>query len=351
MSEVSRKELKKKISNNEFDNLYLLYGDEKMYVKIDTDLLVTKLMGKEPPEFNYHNFTEDYTIDDIAIAVQIIPFLSQYNCVKISDLDVNSLKKAEFEQLMAVLENSPESTVVIIALPTLSVDNKKPGENFKKLLAYVKKNGAVCNMAQETDISLARQIVKWADSRGVKIEQADAYKLQEYVGFDLNTIKNELDKLCNYVGEGEIITSQHIEMLTAKRLEASIFHLSDAIVECNSTKAFEIIDALIYQKLEPLRIVNQLAISYTDFYRVRVADECDIPLSEIAAMFGYGKREFVLKKIQMQIKNINTNCLRDSLNEITEVSEKFHSQSVNSRVLLETLAAKLIILAKKGEKL
>lgn len=349
MAEVNRKELKKQISNKEFSKLYLIYGDEKMYVKIDTQALITKLMGKEPPEFNYHDFTEDYTVDDIALAVQVVPFLSEYNCVKVSDLDVNSLKKGEFEQLMAVLENVPESSVVIITLPTLTIDSKKPGENFKKLLTYVKKNGTVCNMAQETDISLARQIVKWADSRGVKIEQADAYKLQEYVGFDLNAIKNELDKLCNYIGEGDIITSQHIEMLTTKRLEASIFHLSDAIAECNSTKAFEIIDVLIYQKLEPIRIVNQLAISYTDFYRVRVADECGIPLSEISTAFGYGKREFVLKKIQRQIKNISTNSLRDSLNEITRVSGKFHSQSVNSRVLLETLVAKLIMLVKKGE--
>jgi DNA polymerase-3 subunit delta len=250
MAEINRKELKKQISNKSFSNLYLIFGDEKMYVKADTDLLVTKLMGKEPPEFNYHSFTDDYTMDDVAIAVQVMPFVSEYNCVKISDLDVNNLKKAEFDQFMSILENTPDTTVVIITLPTLMIDSKKKGANFTKLLNFVKKKGVACDIAQETDISLARQIVKWADSRGVKIEQADAYKLQEYVGFDLNSIRNELDKLCNYIGDGELITEEHIEMLTTKRLEANIFHLSDAIVQCNSTKAYEIIDVLMYQKIE-----------------------------------------------------------------------------------------------------
>jgi DNA polymerase-3 subunit delta len=347
MAEINRKELKKQISNKSFSNLYLIFGDEKMYVKADTDLLVTKLMGKEPPEFNYHSFTDDYTMDDVAIAVQVMPFVSEYNCVKISDLDVNNLKKAEFDQFMAILENTPDTTVVIITLPTLMIDSKKKGANFTKLLNFVKKKGVACDIAQETDISLARQIVKWADSRGVKIEQADAYKLQEYVGFDLNSIRNELDKLCNYIGDGELITEEHIEMLTTKRLEANIFHLSDAIVQCNSTKAYEIIDVLMYQKIEPIQIVNQLGIAYTDFYRVRVANECGVPLSEIAKEFGYGKREFVLKKIQKQIINISTNNLRNSLRDITDVSAKFRSESINPRIMLETLVAKLVMYAGK----
>jgi DNA polymerase III delta subunit len=72
-----------------------------------------------------------------------------------------------------------------------------------------------------------------------------------------------------------------------------------------------------------------------------------VPLSEIAKEFGYGKREFVLKKIQKQIINISTNNLRNSLRDITDVSAKFRSESINPRIMLETLVAKLVMYAGK----
>ncbi|MCH5303793.1 MAG: DNA polymerase III subunit delta [Ruminococcus sp.] len=352
MPEVSRKELKQSINKKQFDRIYLIFGEEKMYVKADTDYLIEKLMGKEPPEFNYHKFSENYNFNDIAASVQIVPFMSEYNVVKISDLDVNDSKivsKSDLEQLLAIMNNVPDTTVLILSMPTLKQDPKKLGSAFAKLKNYVKKHGTVCEINRDTDISLARQIIKWADSRGLKIEQADAYKLQEYVGYDLHMIKNELDKLCNYVGEGEVITTEHIEMLVTKQLEANIFNLTDAIVMGDSDKAFEILDTLFYQKADANEIISVISMSYIDFYRARVAAECGVPLSTVAKDFGYGRREFALKKAVTKTKRISTPNLRESLNEITETTAKLRSVSSNERIMIESLVAKLIILATKKE--
>lgn len=343
MAEISRKELKQLINIKQFDTLYLIYGEEKMYVRADTDLLITKLMGKQPPEFNYHSFNKDYDLDKIAVAVQVVPFMSEYNCVKIADFNADDVSKGELERFFAILDNAPDTTVVVLTMPTLELDAKKPGA-FAQILKYAKKKGTVCEIKRETDISLARQIVKWADSRGIKIEQADAYKLIEYTGADLNTVKNELDKLCNYVGDGGLITTRHIEELVTKRLEANIYSLTDAIVSGNGTKAFEILDVLLYQKADPNEIVGVIGMSYTDFYRARVSAECSVPLSETAKYFGYGRREFALKRASGKIRNISTDVLRECVDEITDTTEKLRSVSGNRRVYLEKLVAKLLML-------
>ena len=39
MPELTRKELKQRINKAQFDKFYLIYGNEKMYVKLDTDNL------------------------------------------------------------------------------------------------------------------------------------------------------------------------------------------------------------------------------------------------------------------------------------------------------------------------
>ena len=351
MAEITRKELKQLINKKAFDRFYLIYGEEKMYVKADTDYLVTRLMGKEPPEFNFHSFSKDYSLDDIAVAVQVAPFVSEYNCVKISDLDFNSLNKDDMDRFTAILSNVPDTTVLIVTMPTLPQDAKKPGANFKKILTFFKKNGTVCAVNRETDISLARQIVRWADSRSIKIEQADAYKLQEYVGDDLYTIKNELDKLCNYVGDGGLITSEHIEMLVSKKLEANIFHLTDAIVAGNAARAFSILDTLFYNRADPNEIISIIGMAYIDFYRARVATECAVPMKDVTAEFGYGNRAFVLTNAVKKTAKISTDSLRDSLREITDATSKLRSVNVNGRILVESLVAKLILLATQGTRM
>ncbi len=348
MPELSRKDFKQRINKKEYSSLNLIYGDEKMYVKLDTEFLITKLMGKEPSEFNFHSFSYPCSIDDIAVAVQVVPFTSEYNCVKVADFDFNALKKEELEQFMAVLENVPDTTVLILTMPTLEQDMKKQGAGFSKVKNYVKKNGVVCFDGRETDISLARQIVRWADKRDIKIEQADAYKLQEYVGDDLNTIKNELDKLCNYVGEGGLITGKEIELLVSKRLEANIFYLADEIVAEHSDRAYTMLDALFYQKAEPESILSVLSKAYIDYYRARVGLESGASMKDIAADFNYGRREFVLKKALPKISRIPTSALRESLDVITQTVADFHSMTFNKRLALDNLVAKLLLLA--GER-
>ena len=345
MPELSRKDLKQRINKGQIDNLYLIFGDEKMYVRIDTDYLITKLMGEAPSEFNFHSFTSTCALDDIAVAVQVAPFTSEYNCVKITDMDINSLKKEELDRLVEILKNVPDTSVVVFSMPTLAQDMKKQGAAFSKIKNYIKNNGVICFEQKESDISLARQIIKWADSRGVKIEQAHAYKLQEYAGDDLHTIKNELDKLCCYVGEGAQITGEDIELLVPKRLEANIYYLADAVIAGNSDRAYSMLDALFYQKAQPESVINVLGRAYMDFYRARVGCESGVAMKDIAFDFGYGKREFVLKKALSKINKIPTSALRGSLNLIVGTIADFHSVGINKRLALDSLIAKLLLLA------
>lgn len=349
MPEISRKELKQNINKKIFDKLYLIFGEEKMFVRADTEYLIEKLSGKNPSEFNFHSFSKDYNLDDIAVAVQVVPFMSEYNVVKISDYDANSESKSDVERLTEILGNVLDGTVVVLTYPTLEQDSKKLGANFKLLYNYVKKHGTVCQANRETDISLARQIVKWADKRSIKIEQADAYKLQEYVGDDLHTIKNELDKLCNYVGDGGYITGDEIELLVTKRLEANIFKLTDEIVAQNSSKAFEILDTLFYQKADANEIINVISMAYMDFYRARIAVECGEQLATVAKDFGYGRREFALRNAVKKTSKISTEALRDSVDDIVSATAKLRSTAVNERILIETLVSKLIMHAGKRQ--
>ena len=56
MAVLTDKQMDKHIKERNFAKVYLIYGEEQMYVKKYTDKLVTAVAGKTPSEFNFHSF-------------------------------------------------------------------------------------------------------------------------------------------------------------------------------------------------------------------------------------------------------------------------------------------------------
>ena len=70
---LKESDFKKHISSKQYSNLYFIDGEEKMLVTTYTDILVKKLMGENPPEFNYHVFDNDSDISDVCVACDVVP--------------------------------------------------------------------------------------------------------------------------------------------------------------------------------------------------------------------------------------------------------------------------------------
>lgn len=343
MPEMTESEFKKHISKKEFAKLYAIWGAEKKYVNTYTNQLVEKIMGKTPSEFNYHEFKEEYDIHEICLAMLTVPFMSEYNLVKISDIDFSELLKDEKEELLDSIKSIPDGTVVIFTMPTLEQDPKKLGD-FKKVLTEAEKNGVAIEFKKMGEMALEKHLSTLASRNNVSLSRINADKIISICGNDLTTLMNELDKLCAYVGEGNEITDKDIDLLVVKNLEAKVFSLADAVTRGKGDEAMRILDTLFYQREDPIAILAVLSNAYIDFYRSRVGAECGVQTSVIAQEFNYKNRAFVLNKKT----NLSTKGLRDSIDLIIDVDAKFKSSSVNQRITLEKLISKLLVIAKKG---
>ena len=340
---MKESDFKKHISKKDFAKLYVLWGSEKKYVKTYTDQLVEKIMGKDPSDFNYHQFKDDYNIHDICLSMLTVPFMSEYNLVKISDLDCNELLKEDKEELLKAIKSIPDGSIVIFTMPTLEQEPKKLGD-FKKILTEADKNGVSIEFAKMGEMALEKHLSTLASRNNVSLSRINADKIISICGNDLTTLINELDKLCAYVGEGNEITDKDIDLLVVKNLEAKVFSLADAVTQGKSDEAMRLLDTLFYQREEPIAILTVLSNAYIDFYRSRVGAECGVQTSVIAQEFNYKNRAFVLNKKT----KLSTKGLRDTIDLLIEVDTKFKSTSVNQRITLEKLISKLLVIAKKG---
>lgn len=340
---VNEAEFKKHLKTKEFQNLYIITGVEKFLVKHYTNTLLTKLMRKESPEFNYHTLDDSCEINQIAVSVDVVPFMSEYNCVKITDLNVEKLKKDDFDSLKEIIKNIPKTTIVIFTFPTLDIS----GKNYNSLITLGKKQGVVADFQRYDSHSLSKQLVDAAYKRGCTITLANAGKIVDYTGTDLTALQNEIDKLSAYADGGEI-TLDMIDSLVHINLETKVYYMADHII-CNRVeKAYRELDILFYQKTEPISIVSAIATAYIDLYRSRVAGENGVPLSTVAKDFSYGKREFVLSKAARSGKRISTKALRKSISEIINTDQKLKSTTSDGRILVEKLIAKLTLIAGEG---
>lgn len=345
MPKITEAELKKHIKQKKFSPVYVIYGTEQMFIKRYTEMLTEAVAGKNPSDFNFHSFSGNINLDELAASVQIVPFMSEHNCVLLTDIFLDSMTADEIDRLKTILAQKISGTVIIISMP--SYIPKKNTAALTSIIKKAEKNGSVCKFEQLDQNTLERYIAKWANQNGKLISHINASKLIGYCGSDLNLLKNEVDKISAYA-KGEEITLDDIQKLASVNLETRIFTLSDAVINGQGDKAFQTLDRLFYQKEEPVMMLYVLSNSFIDAYRIRVADECGVTQQQAAAEFDYKKRAFALKNARRSTSHVSTEALRKCLDALLEADISFKSVSVNPRLYLEQLIARLLIIAQEG---
>lgn len=284
-------------------------------------------------------------LTELAASMYVAPFMSEYNLVLVSDAFFDLMTKTELDTFLEICGKPVEGTVLLISLPS----NTPKDKTISAIIKAIGKKGAVCEFQKPNAMTLEKFIAKWANANGKLISRAAANKLVSLCGDDLTRLKNEVDKICSYSG-GEEVSLEDIDKLATVNLESRIFDLSDAVLAGNGEKAFRVLDLLFYQKEEPIVMLYTLSNAYIDAYRVRVASECGVINTGLAADFSYGKRTFLLDRVKRSTNRVSTEALRKSLDLLMDADLKFKSVRLNERLYLEQLIAQLLLTAREGRR-
>ena len=134
MSKISESELKKQIKSKQFSPIYVIYGTEQMFVRRYSEQLADAVTGKNPSDFNFHKFSGDINLDDFAASLQIVPFMSEYNCVFVSDIFFDNMDADSLARFKEITDKTVDTTVLIISMPTYV-----PSKNSAALKSLVKR--------------------------------------------------------------------------------------------------------------------------------------------------------------------------------------------------------------------
>ena len=323
------------------------YGDEKLLVRRNLNRLLKKLDGNFP-EFNFQEFPHDAPVDSIADAVVAMPFMAERKCVTVSDLNVEAMNTAELDKLYELLDTIPETTVLILYLPTLEIDPKKSAK-WRTFLKKLDTRGFSLPSLRLKDNELEKYVCREAEKANCLLSRKLAERIVQYVGNDLNALTNEVTKLCAFAGGGEI-TAEQVEKTVTKNMETTVFLLSNALVRGDYSKTYALLDLLMAQREEPYTILAVLSSAYIDMYRVRAAIESG-KMSMAPTEYGdYRGRDFRLKYAERDVRDLSIEMLRECLSLLLncDLSIKLSGGENMDRIALEKLFAQLLYVAHRG---
>ena len=300
------------------------------------------------PEFNFQEFPHDAPVDSIADAVVAMPFMAERKCVTVSDLNVEAMNTAELDKLYELLDTIPETTVLILYLPTLEIDPKKSAK-WRTFLKKLDTRGFSLPSLRLKDNELEKYVCREAEKANCLLSRKLAERIVQYVGNDLNALTNEVTKLCAFAGGGEI-TAEQVEKTVTKNMETTVFLLSNALVRGDYSKAYALLDLLMAQREEPYTILAVLSSAYIDMYRVRAAIESGKTSMAPTEYGDYRGRDFRLKYAERDVRDLSIEMLRECLSLLLncDLSIKLSGGENMDRIALEKLFAQLLYVAHRG---
>lgn len=341
MPKISEKEFGAQIKSGDFKSAYLIYGDETYLKEYYVSHLKKKLVDKTFEAFNYHSFYgTDVELSEIIKDAQMLPMMSEYNFVLVRDYPVEKTEN-DIELIEEYLSDPCESTVLVVWYDALAPNTDK----FKKLVKIFNKYAYSVECAKKGEQDLIKMLISSAKKRGSVLDKNNASYLISISGSDIKTLINEVDKMSNYVGSGEI-TKQVIDDMAVKCLQARVFDLSKALVAGNGNKAYEVLDTLFSLNENSTSIVAAIGNAYVDMYRVKCAKTYADSPQDIANYYNYHNREFVIKNATRDSAKLTFEQLRTSLDDIAQTDLKLKSTAVDAKLLIEELMVKLLINAR-----
>lgn len=329
--------------------VYILFGEDA-YLKMKYLKQISSAIAEEDDVFNYAKFSGNCDLQELYDAVMQMPLMNDRKCVILNDFDYLHCDPTALERLTEIVSTVPSETTLILYFDGIEVDHKKNAK-FKKLMTACEKNkGVAVQLNHLTRSGLVKMLSDGANKRGCKMDSSAAGYLVDTAGEDINLLRNELDKLCAFVGEGTI-SKEHIDAVCTKTVEANIYNLADFIINCKSTEALNLLDDMFFTKIEPIAVLYNVAGVFNDMYRVYSAKAKNIPLSQVAETFGYGNRAFVLEKAERKLRGLDHNKLSLCLETLLKTDTLIKTFGANQRAVIEEMVVKLIYIISRGEAL
>ena len=324
---VTLKNIQEDIKTNQFKKLYLFYGEEAYLKKQYRDNL-KKALTQSEDTMNYHYFQgKNVPVGQIIDLSETLPFLAERRVIFIED---SGLFKSGGEQLSDYLKEIPDSTCFCFI--ETEVDKRS------KLFKVLRDEGRVVEFVTPQEADLKRWILGFVKKEGKQISESTLLLFLSKTGNDMETIRQELEKLFCYTLQKDQIEKDDIEAICSSRISNHIFDMINHIAEKNQKMALTLYYDLLSLKEPPLRILFLIARQFNLLLQVKELKQKgydDKLMSEKT-----GLQSFVVRKYVQQAGRFHKKELLNAVQSCVMAEEAVKTGKINDLISVELLIVK-----------
>lgn len=320
------KSLNEDLKSGQFNNVYLLYGEEAYLKKQYKDKLRNAMLSPDDT-MNYAYYEGKGTnIKEVIDLAETLPFFAERRLIVLED---TGFFKNATADLADYIKEMPETTAMIFV--ESEVDKRG------KLYKAVQSRGRAVELGRQDENTLLRWIMGSVKKEGKQISEGTVRHFLTKVGTDMENIQKELEKLFCYVLEKGIITTEDVETICTTQITNQIFDMVNAVADKEQRKALDYYYDLLALKEPAMRILFLLTRQFKLLLEVKVLTKQGFDRKDIASKTGL--HPFVVGKYQEQAKSFSKKELRAIMEESADIEE-----SVKTGKLTDILGVELFIM-------
>ena len=189
-------------------------------------------------------------------------------------------------------------------------------------------------------------LIAKATRSGCNLSAENAVLLAEMCGRDLTLLSNEVQKLCDYTGSGEI-TRDTIDLLVPKPIDSSVYSLAGELFAGRTDRALGILSDLFEQRVEPIMIMAALSGHFVDCYRLKLAQAAKKTINNAMTIYGYPKyRYYGLNQLFGSVRGLSVRYVKECIDILYRTNMLLNSSKADSRILLEQAITEISVLKR-----
>lgn len=321
------KSLQEDIKNQEFKNVYLLFGEEE-YLKQQYKTRLKKALIQDEDDMNYSYFEGKKTEPGEVIGLaETLPFFADRRVIL---LENTGFFKNQCPALPDYLGELPEYLCMIFV--EHEVDKRS------RMYKAVKKSGRIVEFSVQDTDTLMRWILGILKREGKKITRSDMELFLGKTGNDMGNIEQELEKLLSYTWGKEVITTQDIEEICTTQITNHIFDMIRAVTEKKQKKALDLYYDLLALKEPPMRILFLLARQFHLILQVKELSASGYDSGSIGKKTGL--QPFVVKNYLAYSRKYRMEELREMVETCVESETAVKTGKMTDALSVELLLVK-----------
>ncbi|APX73016.1 DNA polymerase III subunit delta [Companilactobacillus allii] len=331
-------ELTQKLNSNNIDNVYLVTGNEQVFIKQIKELF-RNLMSPEEQDMNFSSFDlEESSLEDMINEAISAPFFGERRLVFVDRPYFMSSQKTKnaVEQnpdlLIRYIQNPTPSTILVIFATYDKLDARK------KVVKQLKKLATNVDASQMDSYLLVRTVKADLKRSGYEINQDALELLINKTKSNYSQIINQMDKLKIYALKSKKIDIKAVNELVPQSLDDDIFDLMNQILNKNIYQAEELYSQFLLQKIDPILLVAIIMSQLRILIQTKVLSSRGLTEGTIAKNLKVNP--YRVKMTLKQGQNIQLGQLTEMFDAIVNLDYQIKSGQGDKELLFDLFIAK-----------